>query len=390
MFAHPESIKYANKYNRVFVLDCTYKTNRYQMPLLHIIGISPSNSTFSIAFCFMQNEKEESYIWALKTFFSFLNPLPFKPVLCTDRDLALLGALRVVCPRYPHLLCIWHINKNVTQNTKQYFDTNNKHQEFLKSWIQLIYSSTEDIYNIRLLEFEKQYQSSPLPLRYIKDTWLIYKEKFIVAWTQQYLHLGNSATSRVEGSHAFLKKHIGASTGDMLLVFKRISQALQAQHATLEYDLIRDQIEKVIVPSQQLYTNIMTRTSRYSIRRISEQVSKAKRATEIAPIPPCTNTFSRTMGLPCAHQIATLLEGNAAIPLSDIHPFWRIGLCDTEDILEHLPLLEPLVPLPKPKKRKRDEIEQKKVEEPIQKRKKAPSKCTACGIVGHTRRSCTV
>ena len=56
MFAHPKSIKYANKYNRVFVLDCTYKTNRYQMPLLHIIGILPSNSTFSIALCFMQNE----------------------------------------------------------------------------------------------------------------------------------------------------------------------------------------------------------------------------------------------------------------------------------------------------------------------------------------------
>lgn len=109
-----------------------------------------------------------------------------------------------------------------------------------------------------------------------------------------------------------------------------------------------------------------------------------------AAISPCTNTFSRTMGLPCAHRIATLLEGNAAIPLSDIHPFWRIGLSDTEDISEHLPLLEPLIPLPKPKKRKRDEVEQKKVEEPIQKRKKAPSECTACGIVGHTRRSCTM
>lgn len=84
MFAHPESIKYANLYNRVFVLDCTYKTNRYGMPLLHIIGVSSSNSTFSIAFCFMQNEQEESYIWALKTFFSFLDPLPFHPALCTD------------------------------------------------------------------------------------------------------------------------------------------------------------------------------------------------------------------------------------------------------------------------------------------------------------------
>src|SRR5699024_5195908 len=45
MFAHPESIRYANLYNRVFVLDCTYKTNRYGMPLLHIIGVSPSNLT---------------------------------------------------------------------------------------------------------------------------------------------------------------------------------------------------------------------------------------------------------------------------------------------------------------------------------------------------------
>jgi hypothetical protein len=61
IFAHPKSIKYANQYNRVFLLDCTYKTNRYKMPLLHIIGLSPSNSSFSIAFCFMQNEQEESY-----------------------------------------------------------------------------------------------------------------------------------------------------------------------------------------------------------------------------------------------------------------------------------------------------------------------------------------
>jgi hypothetical protein len=35
MFAYPKSIKFANQYNRVFLLDCTYKTNRYKMPLLH-------------------------------------------------------------------------------------------------------------------------------------------------------------------------------------------------------------------------------------------------------------------------------------------------------------------------------------------------------------------
>jgi hypothetical protein len=145
MFAHPKSIQYANLYNRVFVLDCTYKTNRYGMPLLHIIGISPSNTTFSIAFCFMQNEQEESYKWALKTFFSWLEPLTSKPpVLCTDRDLALLGTIRDAYPDWPHLLCIWHINKNIAAKAKQYFTTDNAWDEFNQSWQNLVNSPTED------------------------------------------------------------------------------------------------------------------------------------------------------------------------------------------------------------------------------------------------------
>jgi histone-lysine N-methyltransferase SETD2 len=88
------------------------------MPLLHIIGLSPSNASFSIAFCFMQNEQEESYKWTLQTFFSWLDPLPFAPVLCTDRDLALLGVIKAVYPRSPHLLYVWYINKNVLIKTK--------------------------------------------------------------------------------------------------------------------------------------------------------------------------------------------------------------------------------------------------------------------------------
>ena len=138
------------------------------------------------------------------------------------------------------------------------------------------------------------------------------------------------------------------------------------------------------MPSQELYTNIMTRTSRYSIRRISEQVSKAKRATNEAPLPTCTNTFTRTMGLPCAHRISSLLGSNQAILLTEIHPFWRIGLSEGQS--SYLLLLEPLIPLPRPK-RKRNQ-DQEGEGEPSQKRKKAPPKCSTCGEVGHTRRSC--
>ena len=43
------------------------------------------------------------------------------PVLCTDRDLALLKVLRENYAKFSHLLCIWHINKNVQANCKSLF-----------------------------------------------------------------------------------------------------------------------------------------------------------------------------------------------------------------------------------------------------------------------------
>lgn len=42
---HPHSISLTKSYNIVFVMDCTYKTDRYKMPLLDIIGVSSFNTT---------------------------------------------------------------------------------------------------------------------------------------------------------------------------------------------------------------------------------------------------------------------------------------------------------------------------------------------------------
>lgn len=107
---HPATLLLANKYNRVFILDCTYKTNRYQMPFLEVIGITPTNQSFLFAVCFIQNEQTEGYQWALETLFQQWLSLPQNSVLITDRDLAFLGAINAVLPNHTHLLCIWHIN----------------------------------------------------------------------------------------------------------------------------------------------------------------------------------------------------------------------------------------------------------------------------------------
>src|SRR5437868_6816740 len=65
LFAFRQSINLAMRYNSVVLMDSTYKTNRFRMPLFHIVGRTGVNKTFSIGFVFLQAETQENYCWTL-------------------------------------------------------------------------------------------------------------------------------------------------------------------------------------------------------------------------------------------------------------------------------------------------------------------------------------
>ena len=64
-FASPASIELWKHYPKVLLMDCTYKTNRFNMPLLNIMGSTGLNTSFFIGFAFLSGEMDEDYIWAL-------------------------------------------------------------------------------------------------------------------------------------------------------------------------------------------------------------------------------------------------------------------------------------------------------------------------------------
>ena len=61
LFAHPDSLTYLRAYPEILLLDCTYKTNKYGMPLLDMIGVDATGRSFCIAFAFLSGETEEDY-----------------------------------------------------------------------------------------------------------------------------------------------------------------------------------------------------------------------------------------------------------------------------------------------------------------------------------------
>ena len=142
-FAQKESVRLACRYHHVVLMECTYKTNKYRSPLFHIVGVTLFNSQFSVGFCFLKEEKQNDYMWALSKLATILTPETRPAVIVIDRELSLIAAIDKVFPSSSHLLCIWHINKNIMSKCKRQFETSEEWNLFLQQWNILVAANTK-------------------------------------------------------------------------------------------------------------------------------------------------------------------------------------------------------------------------------------------------------
>ena len=68
-------------------MDSTYKTNRYRLPLLKIVGVTSTQLTFSVAFVYLESDKVQNYTWALEMLKSLMDGCMLPRVIVTDREL---------------------------------------------------------------------------------------------------------------------------------------------------------------------------------------------------------------------------------------------------------------------------------------------------------------
>ncbi|KAK5804150.1 hypothetical protein PVK06_031799 [Gossypium arboreum] len=167
------------------LVDATYKTNKYGLPFVQIVGVTSINKTFSIAFTFIINEKEENYNWALTCLKLTLEECMYPHVIVTNRELALMNACQQVFPDATRLLCRWHITKNIKKHCV---------------------------------------------LKYLDQVWLSkYKDMFVSVWIDRHLDFGERTTNRVESQHAKLKKYLCAKNSSLDKFVGCIDQIVMSQ-----------------------------------------------------------------------------------------------------------------------------------------------------------------
>ncbi|KAH1246665.1 hypothetical protein GmHk_06G016698 [Glycine max] len=104
-WCHPDVVKLCNACHLVFFIDNTYKTNRYRLPLLDFVRVTPTRMTFSAGFAYLEGECVNNVEWALEWFQGlFLRRDRLFVVIVTDRDLALMNAVKTMFPECTNLL----------------------------------------------------------------------------------------------------------------------------------------------------------------------------------------------------------------------------------------------------------------------------------------------
>ncbi len=111
-FTSTKDVQLTLRFGTVLTMDCTYKTNRFKMPLYRIVSFACTVATFTLAIAFLNAETIEDYEWALNTYKDFMgNYLPL--AIVTDRKLALMRATEIAFLVTHKMFCRWHICKNV-------------------------------------------------------------------------------------------------------------------------------------------------------------------------------------------------------------------------------------------------------------------------------------
>jgi hypothetical protein len=294
-FAYKTSIDLIRRFGSTLLMDCTYKTNRFKMPLLQVVGVTSFWTTFFACFVFLAKEEAQDYNWALQTIRDKLYDGQRLPVtIATDCEIALLNAIRSVFPSANNVLCIWHIQKNLVTKGKRRFNGNDDDWEiFVGVWNSVVNATDVDGFNSGWEQFKQQYGATENDaVKYIEDTWMPFKELFGKAWTNRFLHMGATVTSRVESAHHVVKSYIKVSTGHLRDVQQRIYLAVSNQAREIQAQAMTEQIRHAHTHRIPLFENVLGRISKYALTKTLEQFN---RGLEIN-LPPCTNSFTTTMG----------------------------------------------------------------------------------------------
>lgn len=353
----------------ILILDTTYNTNKYKIPLLIFTGIAPDGRNIVFGMACLNDETTETYTWALKSFLSLHKTSP--KIIVTDGDLALCKAINNENINSKHFLCQWHIVRNFSRNFAFLKKANEKLFYNLlrlpyvsdKKKAESDFNSLKDFFkpkedpNISQEDSQIQKKKKDLNVKYtnyLNDVWE-YKEKWANAYKPIIFSAGAHTTSRAESMNSLVKKYVNRqselSAMIELLVDLDEGSAFKVKKTSIKdqkepiLNSIKDKISEIIyqkhcyefsVSSHYLVVRIPEEENTYKVvfddffggddsEVEEEKEGRMRTITKVDSLFSCSCNFFMTNGIICRHLfcIAKVLQIKDMCPY--LHPRWLIG-----------------------------------------------------------------
>ncbi|CAG8647060.1 12401_t:CDS:2, partial [Racocetra persica] len=300
----------SQRFPEIILMDSTYKTNHFGIPLLLISGVDATGITFLIASRLISDETISSFCWVLQQLKQTADNITINKIqtVLTDKDLAILSSIRNELPHVKHQLCIWHLEQNLVKNL------------------------TGKLGN-RFLAFSKDFK-----ITMIQNT----EETFEVSWN----HLLIEYPEVEKASNAHLKRLLGHTVPlpELISALDKLS-CQQLQHSQYQQYRIRGSTRQ---QCPELLKSISAIISNFTYSLILEQYNLANiknysiekqdslfkvyynsnykhivYQTDIALV--CSCNYTTQFSLPCRHIIALHLFSQKEISINYIGKHWIVN-----------------------------------------------------------------
>lgn len=336
-FLNAESMRALKQWHSVIVLDCTYKTNQYQFPLLNIMGLGAGGKTFTAGYALIRREVADDYRWALQAFID-IGDWPEPEVVVTDREQAVMNAVRVIWPAAKHVLCRWHIEQAINKKAKEIYARHGRSHDaddilaatnrFLDLWKPIFHGLDHGKIKRDWLDLAATFSGSGSAggqvIQYINKTWWPHHRKFLLPFINDYRHLGARTTGWAEGAHSRLKRQLVHRQSDITNIVGRLATHVATQQreyrAALAADGERSLIELCRI---DFFAAVLGQISNFALRHAKDEWSERHRNSTTLN-PDCGCAFATTMGIPCRHRIKALLATRQVLQVHHFASQWQL------------------------------------------------------------------
>ncbi|CAI9112758.1 OLC1v1013248C1 [Oldenlandia corymbosa var. corymbosa] len=266
------------------------------------------------------------------------------PILDDLAAMDVVGKVLEVAEQHKYIIfteCDEETQRDVEKNVKRILNGNaNIAKSFAyKTFKTVIEAANREDYEEKVQFLEHNWSQFQPVLEYVRKIWLVVADKFVHAWTNTYLHLGNTTTYKVESTHKLLKEWLGNANASFETVWHRVHM-LQETQLTQIREKLQESRQKIgrqhnKYPFYQLRCNV----SHYCLDLLNNELERAQQLGDDVYWE-CNHYLKQTHSIPCACILKRVMEANEILTPKYLHQFWStldIGEVTEKDSSDDVP-----------------------------------------------------